>query len=117
MTEERRKFIRLNMLTDVIYTKLPLQNRKELSLTKNIGQGGICIISYEMLKEQELLELKIYLPEDNVPINTIGRVAWTKEFIIGDSPREGKRYDVGLEFIKISDEDMDKIKKYVFTRH
>jgi len=112
MIEEKRKFLRLNILADVIYTKTALRDKEKLSLAKNISQGGICIICYERLQKSDILDLKIYLPEDRSPINALGRVAWIKEFIIGDEST-GKRYDVGIEFIKINNQDRDKINKYV----
>jgi c-di-GMP-binding flagellar brake protein YcgR len=112
--EERRKFIRLNALTDVSYTKHPPKEKIKLSLAKNISTGGICLIVYEEIKKSEILDLKIYIPEGKLPVNAIGRVAWVKEFIIGDAS-QGKRYDVGIEFIKIKKEDIDRINKYVFN--
>lgn len=111
--EERREFPRLNILTDVIYTKLAVQDKEKLSLTKNISQSGICIIIYEQLKDSDILDLRIYLPDDKTPIEAVGRVVWIKGFIIGDISK-GKRYDAGVEFIKISAKDKDKISKYVF---
>ena len=111
--EERRKFARLNTLTDITYNrKHPLDERR-LTLSKNISKGGICFIAYEELEEREVLDLNIYLPEDKKPIRVSGRVAWVKEFIIGDQPKN-RRFDVGIEFIGIGDEDKNKIDKYIF---
>jgi c-di-GMP-binding flagellar brake protein YcgR len=113
--EERRRFVRLNILADVIYKKVTPANREKLSLTKNISKGGICLIVYEELKEEDILELEIYLPEDKNPILAKGRIVWIKEFIVGDLSK-GKRYDTGIEFIEANDEDLNKIDKYVFAR-
>lgn len=111
--ENRRKFVRLNMLADVFYKKRSFLRMKKLSAVKNISKGGICLIAYEDLKKGDLLDLKIYLSDDKRSITGIGRVAWTKEFVIGDVFK-GKRLDVGVEFIKINDTDLNKIDKYVF---
>ncbi len=112
--QEKRKFARLNALVDVVYTKYPTAAKEELSLTKNISKGGICLIVYEDLKESDVLNLKIFLPGDKIAINAMGRVVWVKEFTIGDIP-EGKRSDVGIEFIKISEDDLSRVNKYVFS--
>lgn len=114
ITEEKRKFVRLNTLVDVTYSKKPPSATKKISISKNISKGGICLVVYEELKESQILDLKIYLPEDKAPVSGVGRVAWVKEFIIGDSST-GKRFDVGIEFIKMSEEDKNKINKYVFS--
>lgn len=111
--QERRKFVRLNFLVDVIYRRYESSEKEKLSLSKNISTGGICLIAYGELKESDLLDLEIYLPDDNKPIKVMGRVVWVNEFIIGETPK-GKRYDVGVEFIDIDQDDLTKIYKYVF---
>jgi c-di-GMP-binding flagellar brake protein YcgR len=111
--QEKRKFVRLSALVDVIYNKRTL-TQNELSITRNISRGGICLIAYDELNEQDVLDLKLYLPEDKTPIRAIGKVVWVKEFIIG-SIEEGKRFDVGIEFMDIKEEDANRVNKYVFS--
>jgi c-di-GMP-binding flagellar brake protein YcgR len=113
--EERRKYVRLNTLVDVAYNKHTRKPQEEssLRLSKNISKEGICLIVYEEFKKDDLLDLKIYFPNVKTPIDALARVAWVSEFSIGDSI--GKRYDVGIEFIKISESDKDKIDQYVFS--
>jgi c-di-GMP-binding flagellar brake protein YcgR len=114
--EEKRKFERLNILTDVSFTREDSPDARALSVTKNISAGGVCFIAYEQPQEGDLLNLKIYLPEQSKPVIALGKVAWVREFVIGD-PVEGRRFDVGVEFIKISDEDFNKIQKYKFSHN
>lgn len=113
--EERRRYVRLNALVDVTYNRHPHKPQEESSLrvSKNISKGGICLIVYEEFKKDDLLDLKIYLPETKIPVEAQARVAWVAEFSIGD--KIGKRYDLGVEFIKISDSDIDRIDRYVFS--
>jgi len=112
--DERRQFVRLNFSVDVIYHKVPPVEKEKLSLAKNISTGGICLIVYEELREQDALDLEIYLPEDKTAIQAKGRVIWVKEFIIGDISK-GKRYDVGIDFLEINKNDLERINKYVFS--
>jgi len=114
MQEERRRFVRLSALVDIVYDKRDSLKHKKLTLAKNIGRGGICLIVYEELKKSDLLDLKIYLPESKTPINAVGRVVWVKEFIIGDIST-GRRFDAGIEFIEIDKEDAKIIEKYIFS--
>ena len=109
---EKRQFVRLNLLADITYTRRVISPNEKLSLTRNISKGGICLIAYEKLNENELLDLNIFIPEQEKPIAATGKIAWIKEFIIGD-PEKGKRYDVGIEFIKINNGELVKIDKYV----
>ena len=113
--DERRRYARLNALVDVAYNRHPHEPETEslLRLSKNISKGGICLIVYDELKKDDLLDLKIFLPDTNNPVEAMGQVVWASEFIIGD--KIGKRYDVGIEFVKISDKDKDRIDRYVFS--
>jgi len=114
--EEKRKFARLNILIDVSYKKHDVaQQPEKLTLTRNISKGGICFVGYEELKELDVIDLEIFLPEEKTPIIATGKVVWVKEFTIGE-PSLGKRFDVGAEFIDISQKDLEKVDKYMF-RH
>jgi len=112
--KERRQFVRLNVLTDISYTKRMPSEVTKLSLSRNISSGGICLIVYEPLQKSDVLDLKIYLPEGSEPINAVGKVVWTKEFVMGDSPKN-KRYDAGIEFVEVEKKDLERIQKYVFS--
>lgn len=110
--KEKRRFARLNLLADTFYKKKTVPQKKKLSLFKNISIGGICLIAYEELQAGDLLDLEIYLPGYNIPINIVGRVVWVKEFVIGGPPAE-KRFDAGVEFIEAKEEDVKEIGKYI----
>jgi c-di-GMP-binding flagellar brake protein YcgR len=112
--EDKRQFLRLNVLVDVTYKKKDFAGKEKLSLSKNISEGGICLIVYEPINEADVLELQIFLPDTKKPINVLGRVAWIKNFSIGDTVA-GQRSDVGIEFLKIAKKDRKEIEKYVFT--
>jgi c-di-GMP-binding flagellar brake protein YcgR len=112
ITEEKRKFVRLNTSVDVIYSVLKKPEEKLTTQTKNISAGGICIIAHEKLDIDTFLIISIYFPGEALPIVCEGRVVWTKAFQIG---KEAAHYDVGVEFTKINPEDRKKIDQYVFS--
>ena len=111
---ERRKFPRLNAVVNVEYSIIGEGPLKYTESTKNIGAGGICLIVYEEIKINTLLSLKFFLPDSNEPIQAKGRVVWKGEFSI--SSDQIRRYDLGIEFVEIGEEDRERISKYVFTR-
>jgi Tfp pilus assembly protein PilZ len=113
--QERRSFSRFNLLVDVSVSKRASSQKEKLLMTKNISQGGACIIAYEELKLGDLLDLKIHLPDSKEEIKVIGKVAWCKEFSIGNE-QKGKRFDVGVEFVGLNDNTFEKINKYLFSR-
>ena len=109
---ERRHFSRLAASVDVNYSLLEKKQDKNIkAVSKNIAAGGICIIAYEQLKTGSVLELNINIAEINRTVKAKGKVIWNSEFTVGqDQPR----YDVGVEFVEISDSDRQLISQYVF---
>ena len=112
--EYRRKFLRLNADVEVSWKKA---NRPATGLsgtvnnTRNISAGGICLCVYEEIQESETLELQIKLPTGKI-IETKGLAVWINEYeIIGE---DRSSYDVGIEFLDISDTDREEINKFVF---
>ncbi len=110
--DERRKFPRLAIDVNVSWKKVDNESAVAQDVTKNISEGGVCMMVYEPLRKGDAIELDFELPTSKV-IHARGRVAWTDEFeIIGDKVRE--KYDVGVEFTDISEIDREEIKKFVF---
>jgi len=112
LSTEKRKFPRLRIDTNVEYSIVGKESLQNVNSTKNISAGGICIIVYENIEIAAVLSLKIYLPANNIPIHTKGRVAWKSEFKIGSDSKSC--YDVGIEFLDINEDDRRKIFQYVF---
>jgi c-di-GMP-binding flagellar brake protein YcgR len=108
---ERRKFPRLNIGIDVKYSVAkPDSEQSEISM-KNISAAGICITVDEDLRLSTVLSLQVFMPGNDAPIYTKGRVVWKSEFRIGYGSKP--RYDIGIEFLDIDEEDREKISQYV----
>ncbi|HOW36344.1 MAG TPA: PilZ domain-containing protein [Candidatus Omnitrophota bacterium] len=112
LVEERRKFIRLSIDVQINYSVLS-QADQHRSITKNIGEGGICLVTDGPLNAGTLLKLEIILPEDPPPIQTVGKIVWIKTFSLANENRP--RYEAGVQFINISERDQLRIGKYVFS--
>ena len=111
---ERRKFPRLSLSVDVEYSVIgrDLGFQTETS-TKNISVGGICIIAYEKVEIGDILSLVIKLPEGERPIHAEGRVVWKSDFVLSEDKMS--RWDVGIEFTDIKDDDRQKLSGYIFS--
>lgn len=112
--QERREFSRFNLLVDVAVTKKAAGSKEKLLMAKNISKGGICIIAYEELKPRDILELKIYLPDELEPVVVSGSVIWAKPFSVGQDP-SGARYDAGIQFVDADEKTLAKLNKYLFS--
>jgi len=111
---ERRKYPRLNFNVEVAYKKIGRQDAVQTSAhSKNIGAGGICIVFLEKMEVGDHLSLRFSLPDDNEDVLTAkGVVVWVEEYSVGGLSTS-TAYDSGIEFTDISDEDKDKINKFV----
>lgn len=88
-------------------TKLVLE-----SITENVSIGGVCVILETPLTKDTYVELEIHLPDDLPFIECKGRVAWSvkrDEY----SRRKPAQFDVGIEFIEISDESKTRVKHII----
>lgn len=110
---DRRRFPRLNVTVDIQYRLLPEAVAYATGATSNISAGGICIILYEEVPVGSVLELNIYLPDGQPIIKAKGRIVWIKPFDVARDQKE--RFDAGVEFIDLNENDESRIAKYVFT--
>ena len=75
---ERRKHERKEVITNLSYRVVtPVAGE---GLTKNISEGGLCVILDKEIVMGTLLELRFELPgkEDN-PVETFAKVIWQKK--------------------------------------
>jgi len=107
---ERRKFPRVNTAFDVECSVEGVGHSEKRSLAKNIGMGGIYLITYKKLEIDSILSLKIHLPDGKEPFRTKGRLVWEREFTSQDSI---VRYDVGIEFLKIEERNSQRLSLYI----
>jgi c-di-GMP-binding flagellar brake protein YcgR len=112
---ERRKFVRAGMQSNIKWLKDVSGPEKDIGyndVTKNIGGGGVCLITAEKLETGKRLLLEIELPTKEI-IRSRGRVAWTHKFEFGGGKLDAG-YEVGVEFLDINEHDQKLIEKFVF---
>ncbi|UCC39558.1 MAG: PilZ domain-containing protein [Candidatus Aminicenantes bacterium] len=76
----------------------------------DISPGGVRIYSDEQLREDDQLEIELFLPNGQTIIAT-ARVVWIRKL----SPDEDARFDVGLEFISLPSNATQEL-KYVLEQ-
>ncbi|MCM8773948.1 MAG: PilZ domain-containing protein [Candidatus Omnitrophica bacterium] len=83
------------------------------SHTENIGEGGVKVILEEKLKRAMPVNLELILGEDK-KIICKGEVVWVEERV---NPLSGKAslFDTGIQFLDMSENDRNYIKKLVDT--
>jgi c-di-GMP-binding flagellar brake protein YcgR len=89
--EERRKYIRIDLCTEVEYEILPMQAPQLKGETKNISAGGICLLTDREITPHTVLRLNFFIPDkERTRIECLGRVIWQKKVDYG--------YLTGIEF-------------------
>ena len=99
---ERRRYPRV--MAPVFYRDA--KSRRTKRRISNLSLGGVRIFSDERLEAGEKLALEFFLP-DGSTVKAVTRVVWVKEM-----PEDAEAvYDVGMEFLELSESDTDKLKK------
>jgi len=105
---ERRKFMRFNVLLDVLHTALDNTVSKVESHSKDISKDGVRLSGDRPVPKGSTIELEMKIPGDNVPIIAAGEIAWT-------SNSEEAKYDYGVRFTKIENYDRARLLGYVYN--
>ncbi|HDM37941.1 MAG TPA: hypothetical protein ENG55_02640 [Candidatus Omnitrophica bacterium] len=119
--KERRRYLRLEADIPVHYFIIPKGKEEEIeefycqrAEARNIGGGGLMveipILSDELLLTTHLIKIKFSLPGDQKPIEAIAKM------VCVDRSECGEGFYLRLAFIKISDEDRQKLISYVKTK-
>jgi len=98
---KRRRFPRLK--TPVFYRPLITSEKKRRA--SDLSLGGVRIYSNKPVKEKQLLEIELFLPNGKA-ITAVARIVWIKALPPGSSAL----YDMGLEFISLSPEALRELK-------
>ena len=98
---ERRRFVRFKQELKIRYNLKQKPYDLQPSKSVNVSRKGLCLITYEKLKEKTFLELELELPDFSRPVKLIGQVAWTKD--MQEQDEKGRRlFSVGIRFLKIN---------------
>ena len=103
MVEEKRRYIRWETKTRVAYALNKDDDLYKEVFTADISEKGLQILTNVKLELEQILYLKLEFMSDSVPVVAEGKVVYLKI-------EEGK-YRVGLEFTKMDDFQMQRLKR------
>lgn len=100
---EKRRYVRFHEDLKIRYTRIGSAPDTSQTKMQNISRKGLCISSYEKLKQKDSMELEIEVPGFSRPVKLIGTVMWVKE--LRKSDEHGRRiFYTGIKFAKIGPE-------------
>ena len=87
-----------------------------MATTKNISEGGFCLMldKHDTLTIGDVIQIEFQLPKGEI-IYSKGKVAWTETFEVIYDKIE-KYYEVGIEFFDMSLQDREAISHFVLKR-
>jgi len=108
MTEDKRRYKRAESRLPVEYKDLRKPSvSPRASLTRNIGEGGICFQSNEFMSLACRLVVEITLPNVPKPIKAISKIAWVRRLPSSDM------YELGNQFLEMAKEDRAHVVDFI----
>lgn len=120
---QRRNYFRFDCNLDAKYRIFVEENEVNVTgektippefknaLTRNISGSGACIVIEEELLKSALLEVVIKLNE-NTSVSAKCKVIRVTEI----AASKGKKYEIGLYFIKLTSKGQDDVIRFIFER-
>jgi PilZ domain len=99
MKEEKRCLPRLPLDVEVNCSG------RAIARSKDISEGGLCLISDEELKMDVYITLLFHIPPNDELVNAYGKVMWYKKV-------SEHLFETGINFWDIDETDLEKIKTY-----
>ncbi len=81
-----------------------------VSMTKNISNGGVCIVLPQELEPGHEARLEIELDDSEKPLSCYAQVRWT---VPSRTPSGTFQYETGFQFTDITDPDRTRIERIV----
>lgn len=101
--KERRRFVRFDEEMKIRYNIMNKSPDLRQTKADNISRTGLCLVTYEKLKEKTYLNLEVELSDFSKPVKLIGQVVWEKDLQTLDAQNRRLFY-VGIRFSKINPE-------------
>jgi len=100
---ERRRYVRFDEEIKIRYHLKDKPSGLNHTKTANISKKGLCLLTYEKLKEKTFLDMEMDVPRFSKPIRVTGHVVWTKDLQARDA--QGRRlFYIGIRFARINPE-------------
>jgi len=111
-TFEYRKLLRANILLKVLYKTKSWPLLEGVAYSKNVGSVGINIVMADKLEKNVDLEMQIFLPDEEKPVFTKGKVIW--QYRCSYIPEsKNPYYSTGIQFSDMSPEDAIRASDFI----
>lgn len=106
--QEKRSFPRLNLRIPVQYKRIKGRtNILRATVTKDIGAGGVKLLSNDYIPLHTKLKVDIFLTPKSESVSAVSKIVWIQKH-----PRSDQ-YDLGLQFTDIPENNRTVISGYI----
>ena len=110
MDKERRKFKRFDAYMSVKYKVAGLAEDQGVCLSKDLSREGLKITSNSHIDEGTNMDLEIQIPDDPKPVQTSGKVMWSRA---AEGHNQG--FDQGVRFVMMDPVDKFRVLDYAYN--
>lgn len=104
---DKRRFPRANFACHVVVRRKD-HPESFSTQTENIGAGGICVMLNKGLELFAEVIVEVDFPDNQSPLINDGKVVWVVKEAGGN-----KRFDTGIEFVDLPEEQQKRIERIV----
>ena len=105
-----RKFPRINLRCEIQIQPDTL-TKSILTVTQNVGAGGVRVILDRPLQRFSKCRIRLHLKEKTSPIDCSGKIVWTVPTREMKSTK--KKFDTGIEFLDMEPSNSRKIREFL----
>jgi c-di-GMP-binding flagellar brake protein YcgR len=110
---ERRRYPRFPVTLPIEYWQID-KSKSRPGRTIDVSAGGLLLHLSEPMEIGQILELTLFITS-GPDLNSIEALVRVEVVWQDTSLREGKDYRIGVDFVDVSPEDMDKLKNFLNT--
>jgi len=103
---ERRQYFRKICKIDIASAR---KSDKDLQ-TVNLSESGLCIFANSNIKKGSLRDFEFGIPESQGGVKIKARSVWSHK------EKGAKRYRIGFRFVKVSEEDLKTLRRFIYSR-
>jgi c-di-GMP-binding flagellar brake protein YcgR len=108
--KEKRKFKRFDAYMNVKFRGQESKVHDGSGLSKDLSREGIKVNTAQAMKNGDLLDLEIHIPDDAQPVKTTAKILWNR-------PCKGKDQgtDYGVTFLAMDPVDKFRVLDYAYN--
>ena len=109
MFKNKRDYTRFNASLGPVHCEK--SGNQNINITiRDVSLSGAGILTDEILREGDTVNLELRIPKDDIPLFVTGEVAWVLRH------KEAQRsYNAGLRWVRLNHEDKNRLISYLDT--